>query len=945
MRINFRQGVVSHQAGGFLSINPSGHVDVLASNRPVTVSVAHQQTNYTHIENNTVANAWLGPFSASIEYWLYWDFNPLTFERTFGITNLEPVAQSVEPGGGNPPIVGVIVGGSGVGSFIVDEHFVISPGRIFAVQGSTGNDGTYTVATATFSGISGQTTIVVNESVVDATADGELTLDIDSYGEPLRQDNRHWYDTVNNKHFVWSGTMWGEVLRVFAAHLTNGNTFIPQTITGGSFIGTQIGDTSSIQSGRVLFDESSNPLRRDNGTFFTTEDQFFSSAARVDALRLESNVVRAQFPFDSAIAQFSVVAWQDDGKAQLAQYDDIGTTVVGILTEDVLINEVGAVIIQGVITNPDWGWTSGVDAVPVGTPLWVDNGILVSADPHVLDAITYPIGRVPIARVLGDDTIVFEQGLGGKGDQGPPGSIEDIPPATTTELGGVTLTVPSSIPELAIVPSDLDPRLSDARSPLPHTHDATDVTFTPGGGIVSNNVEGALLELGNGKVNKSGDIMTGFLTLNANPTAALHAVPKQYVDGLVSGLVWLDPICLVNMIDDTLTTPPITPETSDAYIVPPGATGAWAAIAAGHVVVWDGATWLDRGPVTGFSPTGARFGISMTSTTVAGGSFVGQENNIAQYDPTGVLTGFEIPSSNNAVYVCNSSSLHAFNQFAFSGTDWVLFGGGAAVGPDGVTTVQTGNVLSVKQFADGGVNDVQFWQGLEPSDLALLYAPITHTHTGADVTITPYITSLNWGSPFDVTTTQLNSTTAQLALEELMDEKASKTPIYTDLVDLPSAANVHGMVAHVHNEGKLYFSHAGSWVALCSENDPISIPYDISFFIAGNMFTASAIVGSFIATRAISIPANAVGSFVFAQVAPLAPVVYDIQVNGLSVGSITFLTGIQTGTFTLPGTGSPLSDLDLVAGDIISIVNPLVTEPTIADVTITIVGCADATPC
>ncbi len=32
------------------------------------------------------------------------------------------------------------------------------------------------------------------------------------------------------------------------------------------------------------------------------------------------------------------------------------------------------------------------------------------------------------------------------------------------------------------------------------------------------------------KVNKSGDIMTGFLELNADPIASLHAVPKQYVD-------------------------------------------------------------------------------------------------------------------------------------------------------------------------------------------------------------------------------------------------------------------------------------------------------------------------------------------------------------------------------------------------------------------------------
>lgn len=37
-------------------------------------------------------------------------------------------------------------------------------------------------------------------------------------------------------------------------------------------------------------------------------------------------------------------------------------------------------------------------------------------------------------------------------------------------------------------------------------------------------------------VNKAGDVMTGHLTLNADPTDALHAATKQYVDSVVQGL-------------------------------------------------------------------------------------------------------------------------------------------------------------------------------------------------------------------------------------------------------------------------------------------------------------------------------------------------------------------------------------------------------------------------
>ena len=38
------------------------------------------------------------------------------------------------------------------------------------------------------------------------------------------------------------------------------------------------------------------------------------------------------------------------------------------------------------------------------------------------------------------------------------------------------------------------------------------------------------------KVDKSGDVMTGFLTLNADPTIALHAATKQYVDSHSAGI-------------------------------------------------------------------------------------------------------------------------------------------------------------------------------------------------------------------------------------------------------------------------------------------------------------------------------------------------------------------------------------------------------------------------
>jgi hypothetical protein len=81
-------------------------------------------------------------------------------------------------------------------------------------------------------------------------------------------------------------------------------------------------------------------------------------------------------------------------------------------------------------------------------------------------------------------------------------------------------------------------RISNAWQPIPSGGDpgtASGVLFTPAGNISATNVQGAIQELDNEKVAKAGGanaIMTGFLTLHADPDAPLKAATKQYVDNL-----------------------------------------------------------------------------------------------------------------------------------------------------------------------------------------------------------------------------------------------------------------------------------------------------------------------------------------------------------------------------------------------------------------------------
>lgn len=102
MRIKFRQGIVRYQTDitnnpQFLQVTPTG-VTLNVSPDPTLVTFAHgQNTDYLFEELLTITDAWTGPFSSPTDYWLYWDLDVITGERTFGHTVVDPVASTVEP--------------------------------------------------------------------------------------------------------------------------------------------------------------------------------------------------------------------------------------------------------------------------------------------------------------------------------------------------------------------------------------------------------------------------------------------------------------------------------------------------------------------------------------------------------------------------------------------------------------------------------------------------------------------------------------------------------------------------------------------------------------------------------------------------------------------------------------------------------------------------------
>ena len=357
-------------------------------------------------------------------------------------------------------------------------------------------------------------------------------------------DGMHWFNSTDNVMNAYFAGAYHEVVRVFAAKVNN-STFSGLGVGFPSrpFAGSQVGDyTPNVTVGHIIADSTGSPIRRNNGTFFTTESDFFVNGSPINPIRLEATIVNGAA--QEMMAKFQVVKFSDFGELHLAGYNDIQTTTIAMLMEDLSWFDVGNVCIQGLITNPDWDWTV------VGAPLWVsEGGVLTETDPHVANALVYPTSKPAVARVVTPTSIIFDQGLGGKGDRGEKGVAGGVALASTTSFGVVRMSTAPADADNPIAVSDNDTRLSNKvlkagdtmTGPLVLNADPVVAL----GAATKQYVDSIDLT---SRVAKAGDTMTGPLVLNADPTLALHAATKQYVDSI-------DLTSRVAKAGDTMTGP------------------------------------------------------------------------------------------------------------------------------------------------------------------------------------------------------------------------------------------------------------------------------------------------------------------------------------------------------------------------------------------------------
>lgn len=169
------------------------------------------------------------------------------------------------------------------------------------------------------------------------------------------RDDQHWYDKANSVMKVWVGGRWVERIRVFAAVYTANVQPMP--------LGTQAGETGSFEGGNLVRDPYNKPLRQSDGTFVTTATNLSVVNASTNTVSLEAEVVSAMAKEN--IPKFSFVQIDRDRRLKLARSDDWRSRVIGLVSEDLYISEVGNVETSGIIQNEQWHWPEDSAGRPV----------------------------------------------------------------------------------------------------------------------------------------------------------------------------------------------------------------------------------------------------------------------------------------------------------------------------------------------------------------------------------------------------------------------------------------------------------------------------------------------------------------------------------------------------------------------------------------------------
>lgn len=109
------------------------------------------------------------------------------------------------------------------------------------------------------------------------------------------------------------------------------------------------------------------------------------------------------------------------------------------------------------------------------------------------------------------------------------------------------------------------------------------------------------------------------------------------------------------------------------------------------------------------------------------------------------------------------------------------------------------------------------------------------------------------------------------------------------------------------------------------------LPYEIGFFFGGSTVTPDFLYGTYVAANSFGFEDGST-SHAYANTVSVAAQTFDLQRNGISFGTVTFVAGNAIGSVTIP------APIVFSAGDRLDIIGPSIPDGVISGVAITLNG-------
>lgn len=197
----------------------------------------------------------------------------------------------------------------------------------------------------------------------------------------------HWFDNASTRMRVFQKPdparpgYWIDKIRVFAGWIDQ-SAIIHQYDPG-----SQVGITGTFAGGHIIFGQNNVPLRQQDNTFATTGTNLQIQYTSGQNVQFDAALIFAK-AFEE-IPEYHLVSFLPYKQIRLASNISTDTTVSGILTQNLAVEEVGQVVTNGIVRNEQWNFS--IDQI--NKPLFCGvTGQILTTPPTV--GVVQQIGRV-----------------------------------------------------------------------------------------------------------------------------------------------------------------------------------------------------------------------------------------------------------------------------------------------------------------------------------------------------------------------------------------------------------------------------------------------------------------------------------------------------------------------------------------------------------------------